>query len=155
VKTQIRTLCVEGEEIPGVIIELHERGNLVMVGPGHGRYIKPPLTFWGRFLNLNAATFGMAGRGILLKEPRVTWGRLGIEIHFIGEYFLDVETYDVLEAAGVEFYIDGQAPPEIPNPGTKTITAEEPVTVDKLKKQLSGGKNGKKRKFNAEGGIVG
>jgi hypothetical protein len=153
VKTEIRTLSVAGSEIPGVIFELHQRQNLVMVGPGYGRYIKPPLTLWGRFLNFTTDWL-MADRGILLKEPRVTMGRLGIEIHFIGEYFLDVETYDVLEEAGIEFKIDGQEPPKIPNPGTKTITVEDPVTVDKLKKQL-GVKNGKKRKFNAEGGIVG
>ena len=148
-KTEIRTLSYAGGEVR-VTFELHQRQNIVMVGPGHGRYIKPPLTFWGRFLDFSDC----CGRGVLLKEPRVTMGRLGIEIHFIGDKFIDVETYDVLEEAGIDFTIDGQEPPKIPKPGTKTITVEDPVTVDLLKKQLDG-KNGQKRKFNAEGGIVG
>ena len=148
-KTEIRTLSYAGGEVR-VTFELHQRQNIVMVGPGYGRYIKPPLTFWGRFLDFSDCS----GRGVLLKEPRVTMGRLGIEIHFIGDKFIDVETYDVLEEAGIDFTIDGQEPPKIPEPGTKTITVEDPVRLDLLKKQL-GGKNGQKRKFNAEGGIVG
>ena len=144
-KIDVRTLFYAGGEIP-VRIELNQRENIVMVGPGHGRYIKPPLTFWGRFLDFSTC----CGRGVLVK-PR-------IEIHFIGDKFIDVETYDVLEGAGIEFVIDGQEPPPIARGLLKEaglrLVIEEPVTVDLLKKQL-GRKNGHKPKFNAEGGIGG
>src|SRR5262249_40192937 len=118
------------------------------------RYVKPPLTFWGQFVNFTPECGGamMTGRGVLV-EPR-------IEIHFMGDKFVDVETFDVLSEAGIECPITGRRPPDIPGCAVfredgslsevlcadypKRKDVEKPITLAELKKLV--GKNGGKRK---------
>jgi hypothetical protein len=135
----------------------HWQQNLFMVGPGVARYIRPPLTFWGKLKLDDGPTVPMlaqlhmqteTGNGLFLP--------ICVRLSDSGQVvFVDSITLGVLKQSIVDF---AWPPPDLPGPALALRVTkkerEELLSIEELGRMM-GGASQERMRFDGEGGIIG